>query len=106
MIVVHVHVAVKADCVEAFEAATTQNAEASLREPGVARFDVIRSIEDPTKFVLVEVYKTDDAPARHKATAHYAAWRDAVADMMAAPRSSIKYVDLYPQPARWQTPSP
>jgi quinol monooxygenase YgiN len=105
MIVVHVSVVVKDDCIEAFTEATKQNAAASLGEPGVARFDVIQSIEEPSKFVLVEVYKTEDAPAAHKDTAHYQLWRDTVADMMAVPRSSVKYTDVYPEPARWQTPS-
>lgn len=95
MLVVHVHVHVKPEWVTAFKAATLTNARASLREPGVARFDVQQQ-EDPTRFVLVEAYRTPDAPAAHKATAHYAVWRDAVAPMMAAPRSAVKFTHLFP----------
>src|SRR5688572_17436936 len=90
MLVVHVHVHVKADRVAAFIEATRLNSIESLKEPGVARFDVMQQQDDPTRFVLVEAYKTAAAPAAHKQTAHYAAWRDAVADMMASPRTSVK----------------
>ena len=101
LIVVHVHVRVKPDAVEAFRAATLDNARASVREPGVARFDVVQATEDPTRFVLVEVYRTADAPAAHKQTAHYARWRDAVADLMAEPRTSARYVNVFPEDADW-----
>jgi quinol monooxygenase YgiN len=104
MLVVHVHVHVKAADVEAFIAATRQNSAESLKEPGIARFDVIQQEGDPTRFVLVEAYKTADAPAAHKETAHYAAWRDTVAPMMASPRTSTKYASLCPEDARWSTP--
>jgi quinol monooxygenase YgiN len=101
MLIVHVHVQVKADCVEAFKAASLENARHSLQEPGIARFDVVQQVDDPTRFVLIEAYRTDDAPAEHKETAHYAKWRDAVADMMAEPRRSTKYRNLYPDDAGW-----
>ena len=101
LIVVHVHARVKPDAIEAFRAASIDNAQHSVREPGVARFDVVQSIEDPTRFVLVEAYRTADAPAAHKATAHYARWRDAVADLMAEPRSSVKFVNVAPEDAGW-----
>ena len=101
LIVVHVHAHVKPDAVEAFRAASIENARASLREPGVARFDVVQSTEDPTRFVLVEVYRTADAPAAHKATTHYARWRDAVADLMAEPRTSARYVNVAPEDSGW-----
>jgi (4S)-4-hydroxy-5-phosphonooxypentane-2,3-dione isomerase len=104
MLVVHVHVHVKNDCVDAFREATLDNAKKSLEEPGVARFDVIQNQDDPTRFVLVEVYKTPEAPNEHKQTMHYLAWRDAVAEMMAEPRSSTKFAALFPDPARWNTP--
>ncbi|HVJ17730.1 MAG TPA: antibiotic biosynthesis monooxygenase [Polyangiaceae bacterium] len=104
MLVVHVQVHVKAECVEDFRAATLENAAQSLTEPGVARFDVIQQQDAPTRFVLVEVYKTPTAPAEHKETAHYQKWRDVVAPMMAEPRSSIKYSAAFPEAARWQTP--
>lgn len=101
MLVVHVHVHVKPECVEAFREATLANARASVAEPGIARFDVIQQTGDPTRFVLVEVYRTPQAAAAHKETSHYAAWRDAVAPMMAEPRSSVKYANLFPGDEGW-----
>jgi (4S)-4-hydroxy-5-phosphonooxypentane-2,3-dione isomerase len=101
MLVVHVHVHVKAEAVEAFREATIANASASILEPGIARFDLIQQADDPARFVLVEVYRTADAPAAHKDTAHYAAWRDAVAPMMAEPRRSVKYHNVFPDDAGW-----
>lgn len=101
MQIVHVHVVVKLDCVESFKEASRENAVASIREPGVARFDVIQSLEDPTRFLLVEVYRTSEAPSEHKATAHYAKWRDTVAGMMAAPRTSQRFSAVYPPEEEW-----
>lgn len=101
MLVVHVHVRVKPDCIEAFRAATIENAQNSTHESGVARFDVIQQIDDPTRFVLVEVYRTAEDPARHKDTAHYKKWRDAVEPMMAEPRSSVKYTNCFPDDGGW-----
>ena len=91
-IIVHVHVQVKPDGVEAFKSATLDNARASRQEPGIARFDCLQQADDPARFLLIEEYKNADAPAAHKATAHYATWRDAVAPLMAVDRHSIKYV--------------
>jgi (4S)-4-hydroxy-5-phosphonooxypentane-2,3-dione isomerase len=91
MLIVLVHVHVKADYVEAFKAASQENARLSSQEPGIARFDVLQQQDDPTRFVLIEAYRNAGAPAAHKETAHYAAWRDAVAPMMAELRSSVKY---------------
>src|SRR5258705_13912600 len=88
MLVVHVHVRIRPGQVEEFLAATLINARASLAEPGVLRFDVIQDEADPAHVVLVEVYRDADAPAAHKLTPHYAAWRDAVAGMMAEPRAT------------------
>jgi len=101
MLVVHVHVHVKPDAVEAFKAASLQNARQSVLEPGIARFDVVQQADDPTRFVLVEAYRTPDAPAAHKATAHYTAWRDAVETLMAEPRYSLKYANVFPDDAGW-----
>ncbi|HUR58982.1 MAG TPA: antibiotic biosynthesis monooxygenase [Opitutaceae bacterium] len=101
MLVVHVHVRVKPEYVAAFKAATLQNARASVREPGIARFDVLQQPDDATRFVLVEAYRTAAAPAAHKETAHYAAWRDAVAPMMAEPRSSVKFGNVFPDDSGW-----
>lgn len=96
MIVVHVHVHVKPEWVEQFRQASIENAEQSLKEAGIARFDVLQQSDDPTRFVLVEAYRSAEAPARHKETAHYAKWRDAVAPMMAEPRSSVKFTNVFP----------
>lgn len=101
MLIVFVHVHVKPEFVDAFQKASLENARQSVMEPGIARFDVIQQADDPTRFVLVEVYRTEDDPARHKQTAHYAAWRDTVADMMAQPRSGIKYNNLFPDDGGW-----
>ena len=86
MLIVHVHVHVKPDAVDAFRAASVENARHSIREPGIVRFDVLQQADDPTRFVLVEVYRTTAAAGKHKETAHYAQWRDAVAGLMAEPR--------------------
>ncbi len=101
MFIVHVFVHVKENAIEAFKAATLENARNSVQEPGIARFDVIQQRDDPAKFVLVEVYRTSEDPAEHKKTAHYAQWRDAVAEMMAEPRTSIKYANVFPDEAGW-----
>ena len=101
MLVVHVHVRVKPEAVEAFRQATLANARESLKEPGIARFEVVQQQDDPNRFVLVEVYRTAQATAAHKETAHYQLWRDTVAPMMAAPRSSVKFANVHPQDAAW-----
>jgi len=101
MLIVHVFVHVKPDQAEAFETATLENARNSVREPGVARFDIIRQQNDPACFVLVEVYRTSEDPGRHKETAHYQKWRDTVADMMAEPRTSVKYTNVFPDEQGW-----
>jgi quinol monooxygenase YgiN len=97
MLVVHVQVQVKPEYIEAFKQATIANARESLREAGVARFDCVQQQDDPARFVLVEAYRTPEAPLAHKETPHYQAWRDAVAHMMANPRSSTKFTNLYPE---------
>jgi autoinducer 2-degrading protein len=102
MLVVHVHVRVKPDDLDAFLPATLANARASIEEPGVLRFDVIQDEADPTHVVLVEVYRDAEAATAHKETAHYATWRDTVVDMMAEPRASTKFSALFPTEAeRW-----
>lgn len=103
MFIAHVFVHVKKDQVEAFKAATIENARNSVQEPGIARFDVIQEQDDPTRFVLVEVYRTADDPAHHKDTAHYLKWRDTVAEMMAEPRSAVKYNNVYPDENGWDS---
>jgi quinol monooxygenase YgiN len=99
--VVHVHVHVKPEFVEAFRQATIENASNSVKEPGIARFDVVQQRDDPSRFVLVEVYRSADAPARHRETAHYLKWRDTVADMMAEPRSRAEYQNVFPGDEGW-----
>lgn len=102
MLIVHVFVHVKPESAEAFAAATRENARNSVREPGVVRFDVVQQEDDTTRFLLIEIYRTAEDPARHKATAHYATWRDTVEPMMAEPRRSVKYRALFPDPAGWE----
>ena len=101
MFIVQVFVHVKAEFVEAFKQATVKNANNSVKEPGIARFDVLQQTDDPGRFVLMEVYRTKDDPAKHKETAHYKTWRDAVEPMMAEPRSSIKYSNIFPDERGW-----
>lgn len=101
MFIVHVQVHVKPEFIDAFRAATIENASNSVREAGIARFDVVQQLDDSSRFVLVEVYRTPDDPARHKETAHYKKWAETVAPMMAAPRSSVKYANVYPEDAGW-----
>lgn len=101
MLIVHVMVHVKSDQVEAFKIVTLENARNSVSEPGVARFDVIQQLDDPTRFVLVEVYRTAAAPARHRETAHYQRWRETVESMMAEPRNGIQYANVFPDEGGW-----
>jgi quinol monooxygenase YgiN len=101
MLVVHVHVHVKPEYLEPFKQATLANVRESIKEPGVARFDFVQQKDDPTRFVFVEAYRTPEAPAAHKETRHYQVWRDAVAPMMAEPRSSVKFGNLFPEDADW-----
>ena len=102
MLIVHVFVHVTADAVDAFKAASLENARRSVAEPGIVRFDVIQQDDDPTRFLLIEIYRTADDQAKHKETAHYATWRDAVAPMMAEPRRSVKYHALFPDASGWE----
>lgn len=101
MHIVHVHVQVKPESVEAFKIATLANARASRQEPGVARFDVVQQADDATRFVLVEVYRDAAAAIAHKETAHYPVWRDTVAPMMAMPRTSVKFNNVFPADTAW-----
>jgi (4S)-4-hydroxy-5-phosphonooxypentane-2,3-dione isomerase len=101
MLIVHVHVHVKPESVAAFRQASIENARHSIQEAGIARFDVVQQQDDATRFVLVEVYRTPEAAAAHKETAHYANWRDAVAPMMAEPRSSVKFHAVFPDAQGW-----
>ena len=101
MLIVHVHVRVKPEHIEAFKLATIENAANSVKEPGIARFDVVQQADDPSRFVLLEAYREAEAPTRHKATAHYHAWVEKVADMLAEPRSRVVYANIYPADQGW-----
>ncbi|MGA2749850.1 MAG: antibiotic biosynthesis monooxygenase [Verrucomicrobiota bacterium] len=101
MLIVHVHIKVKPEWVEAFKQATVANARESVKEPGIARFDCLQQADDPTRFVLVEVYRDAQAPARHKETRHYQAWRETAEPMMAEPRASVKFGNLFPEDSHW-----
>src|SRR5262249_33894261 len=100
-LIVHIHVHVKPESVEAFKQATLANARESVKEPGIARLDILQQPDDPTRFVFVEVYRTEAAPAAHKATRHYQTWRDPVAPMMAGPRASTKFTNVFPEDQGW-----
>jgi (4S)-4-hydroxy-5-phosphonooxypentane-2,3-dione isomerase len=102
MFIVHVFVHVKEDQVKDFKVATVENARCSLQEPGIVRFDVVQQQDDPTRFVLVEMYRTPEDPAKHKETPHYKKWRDTVAEMMAEPRHSVKYWNVHPGDKEWK----
>jgi len=101
MFIVHVHIRVKPESLEPFKQATLANARASVKEPGIARFNVVQRSDDPTRFVLVEVCRSVEANAVHKETSHYATWRDTVAPMMAEPRSSVKFANVFPGDEGW-----
>ena len=96
MLIVHVHVRVKPEAIDAFKNATLLNAQSSRKEPGIARFDLLQQSDDPGCFVLVEAYRNSAAPAAHKETPHYKTWRDAVEKMMAEPRQSVKFTNIDP----------
>ena len=101
MLIIHVHVQVKSESVRAFIEATIENAQNSIREPGIARFDVVQQTDDPTRFVLVEVYRDEAATEAHKETAHYAKWRDMVAPMMNGARTRERFTNLFPEDKDW-----
>jgi quinol monooxygenase YgiN len=104
MLIVNVFVHVKPESVQAFTAATLENARNSVQEPGVIRFDVVQQDDDPTRFVLIEIYRTGADPGLHKMTSHYLTWRETVEPMMAEPRSSVRYHAVYPEPDGWEYP--
>ena len=96
MLIVHVHIHVKPESIDAFREASIENARNSVQEPGIAKFDLFQQADDPARFLLVEVYRHAEGQARHRETAHYAKWRDTVAPMMAEPRASVKYNGVFP----------
>ena len=101
MLIVHVHVQVKPEFIEAFRNASAVNARNSLLEPGIARFDVLQQVDDPTRFLLMEAYRATEDAAKHKGTEHYRIWRDTVEEMMAQPRTSVKFANVFPSDEDW-----
>lgn len=101
MLVVLVHCHIKAEHIDAFHAASLENARNSIQEAGIVRFDVIQQDDDPTRFVLVEIYRSAESPAQHKETQHYLTWRDTVMDMFVEPRVGVKYHNLFPDDSAW-----
>jgi autoinducer 2-degrading protein len=96
MYIVHVHVKVKEDRINEFIEATKENAKNSEKEDGIVKFDLIQKIDEPSRFILIEVYRTDQDPRKHKDTAHYKNWRKKVENMMAEPRQSEKFLNIFP----------
>ncbi len=101
MLIVHIHVRIKPEFIEEFKRVTTENARNSVREPGIARFDFMQQTDDPTRFVLVEVYRDQEATVRHKETAHYLAWKEKAEPLMAEPRTRAFYSNLFPDDQGW-----
>jgi (4S)-4-hydroxy-5-phosphonooxypentane-2,3-dione isomerase len=101
MYIVHVHIHVKPDSIEAFKAVSNENARNSLLEPGIARFDLIQEVDDPTHFELIEVYRQPDDPAKHKETAHYNRWRELAEPMLSEPRTRTVYDNIFPADQDW-----
>jgi len=101
MLVIHVHIHVKPEHIEAFRQATIENARNSVKEPGIARFDFIQQADDSTRFVLVEAYRSAEAIVRHKETAHYNAWAAKVTDMLVEPRTRVSYSNIFPADEGW-----
>jgi len=96
MLILIVHAQVKPEFIDAFIDATKINARESAKEPGVARFDFLQQQDDPSRFVLHEVYRNPDAPVRHKETAHYNTWAAAIEHMLVAPRTRAWYANREP----------
>lgn len=102
MYIVQVHIRVKEDQIEEFIKATRENAANSNKEEGVARFDFLQDTNDPTRFMLMEVYRTNQDPAKHKETTHYKVWRNKVESMMMEPRQSVRFINIYPEDNGWK----
>jgi len=101
MYIVHVHIRVKPEFLEKFKAISIENARNSRLEPGIARFDVIQQVDDPSRFELIEVYRTASDPAKHKETAHYNQWREQAEPMLAESRTRTVYENLFPADEDW-----
>jgi autoinducer 2-degrading protein len=101
MHIVHVHVHVKTEKVADFISATQLNARKSILEEGIARFDVVQLMQDPTRFILLEVYRSIEATSKHKETEHYHIWKESVESMLAEPRTRFEYQNIYPDDSSW-----
>lgn len=101
MLIVHVHIRVRSESIDAFKQATIENARNSVKEAGIARFDVIQESDAPERFILIEVYRSPAAAVLHKETAHYRTWRDTVASMMAEERTRVEYSNVFPADMDW-----
>lgn len=101
MIILIVHLHVKPEHLDAFRQITQENGRNSIKEPGITRFDLLQQSDDPTRFVLYEVYRDSEAPAKHRETAHYQAWVAQVPDMLAEPRTRVFYSNLFPTDLNW-----
>jgi autoinducer 2-degrading protein len=97
MVVTTVMIRVKEEHLDDFIEATIINHEASVKEPGNRRFDLLQQTDDPTRFILYEAYDSDEEASAHKETGHYKTWREAVAPYMAIPRQGIKYLAIRPE---------
>jgi quinol monooxygenase YgiN len=102
MLIALVHIRVKPESVEAFRQASLENARNSVQEPGIARFDVIQQENEPTRFVLIEVFHSAEGQAAHRDTAHYKTWRETVESMMAEPRIGVRYLNVFPDDKKWE----
>jgi quinol monooxygenase YgiN len=101
MYIVHVHIRVKPEFIEEFKAISIENARTSLKESGIARFDIIQQVDDPNQFELIEVYRTTADPVKHKETAHYNKWRELAEPLLAEPRSRTLYENIFPTNEDW-----
>jgi (4S)-4-hydroxy-5-phosphonooxypentane-2,3-dione isomerase len=101
MLVAIINVHVKSDFIEGFKTASLDNASNSVKEPGVIRFDVYQQSDDPSRYTLVEIYKTDEDVTRHRETTHYVRWRDTVTAMMVEPRTRTTHRIVYPVESEW-----
>jgi (4S)-4-hydroxy-5-phosphonooxypentane-2,3-dione isomerase len=101
MLITMVYIHIKPENLDSFKQATIENASHSLVEPGIARFDVIQQVDDPTRFVLIEVYRSEDDPAKHRQTTHYQKWRTTVESMMAEERTRTLYKNIFPEGNGW-----
>ncbi len=97
MFVVHIYIQVKPEYIEEFKQICTENAQNSVKEPGIKRFDCLQQSDYPTKFVLVEAYLDETGVAQHKQTAHYNKWRSEAERMIVGERTRTRYTPVWPE---------